>query len=154
MVKKDISYITSQYTIISGVADGFGEYPEFKKKYSELIIKQSSMKDCGDFLVKFYNKVLEDAVEYLKRKIKRLKISGQSLSDVEDDLEEIRMRIRTGNPDLIELHSIKNSLVKIDNKLKDKRRIVAVNKKRIRKERGISFIIGLIVGFVGSKFFK
>ena len=149
MVKENPNiYISEQFAIISKLADNFGEYKEFKSRYSELMMNEAKLEECNSFLIKFYCKVLVDAIPWLLDLITKVQSYGQDLSKLPLEVEQINTSLKIDSLPLDRLHSIRNRLLEIQKELEQKMQLVKSKKIEKWKERFIGFVIAIISGLV------
>jgi len=139
-------YIGEQFNIISQIANKIGDYTEFNNRYAEMIVKKANLNEWDKFLVNFYKRVLEDATQiYLKLINNKIELKVR-LNNESNNLNKIRERLLLNDLKLEELHSIKNNISEIIDRIINQIELNKLTAWEKWKER----IIGLIIGIIGS----
>lgn len=139
-------YIGEQYNEISSIANRFGEYKEFKKKYSDLVLKkESNEKIWTGFLSKYFTDVLKDWVNDLIKKCKDTRIK--------QELSTVSLKLKTENLQVKDLQEIRKKLEDNEFEVNEDKKKMKWNFLKWFANHIISFILGIIGGILLIRFF-
>ena len=142
-------YINTHYNNILNISKQFGEYSEFKNRYSELISKKPLDKlKCDIFLVNFYKKILEDAINsFLSRINENEKLRCNVQKEI-TNLKKIKEKLWLNNLKLLDLYKLKDEINETLNYVWNQDNLIKLTNREKWKERGIGILIALGTGII------